>query len=54
MLLAQPFPLPKASPVARPVSSPVPRRAPGFGLMLSSPVFCLGLTLLGLAPLLFA
>ena len=54
MLVADSLSVHKRSQAGRSVSSWMPRRLPRLGLLISSPVFCLGLTLLGLAPLLFA
>lgn len=54
MLVAESLSVQKRSQGGRSVSSWMPRRLPGIGGLISSPVFCLGLTLLGLAPLLFA
>lgn len=54
MLSAPSLSVPQQSQVGRSVSSSMPRRIPRLGLLISSPIFCLGLTLLGLAPLLFA
>jgi hypothetical protein len=55
MLVADSLSVHKRSQAGRSVSSWMPRRLPRLGLsLIGSPVFCLGLTLLGLAPLLFA
>jgi hypothetical protein len=52
MIAAESMSVTKRSQAGQSVSSWIQRRVSGLGPLISGPVFCLGLTLLGLAPLL--
>jgi hypothetical protein len=52
MILAESLSVPKPVQAGQPVSSWIQRRASRLGVLMSTPIFCLGLSLLGLVPLL--
>ena len=51
MIAAESLSVPKRDQAGQPVSSWIQRRISRVALLMSSPLFCLGLSLLGLAPL---
>jgi hypothetical protein len=51
MIVADPVSVPKRSQAGQSVSSWIQRQVSRLGPLISGPVFCLGLSLLGLAPL---
>ncbi len=52
MIVAEPFTIPKRDHGLLAVPSWIQRRAVRLGALISAPIFCLGLSLLGLVPLL--